>query len=491
VPPNTKLRLRRKSGTGIELFVDPVTDTSNKTTIQTTGTYPLKFDFYIVSTEGTQGDSSSVITSKYSIISEITPEIVGSSESNPVVQSNGVSIWKGIHVGTPAPKKEELYDKILNIVDNPDSTENPLFQYNIQIYQQGYNTQDQKEYTSYLYESPTSGTIKTQTQTFTTYVNNVLSSVTITQSGITINGQNISITQLFDTLNIGIISNFIQDSIPITVPQLNQYYNTKSQTNYLKNNSTINFVPTYTFNGITGILGKAIPQPTNANGSIFSFIIDTNPVIILDTFTTSANMITFKRNSNNKLAITLNGQTDNYLNVGEYITVPPGKPGDSISYLQYIAYGSPVVLLLTPTQPTPTPIPCLLKGTLVLTPYGFKKIEDLKEGQQITTHKGTSQKIIKIFHKYVKWSLDPFIDQQMYKVDGLKPLYISHWHKILRTDGLLYAGYLQLPLASKEELCELEDTFELYHIQLDDSTNNHLVVNNGIIVESWNGIQSL
>jgi hypothetical protein len=268
---------------------------------------------------------------------------------------------------------------------------------------------------------------------------------------------------------------------------LNQYYNTKSNTNYLKNNSIINFVPTYTFDGLVGILEKTIPRATNVTGSIFSFIIDTNPVIILDTLTTSANIITFKRNSNNKLAMTLNGQSDNYLNVGEYITIPPGKLGDSVTYLQYIAYGSPVVLLLTPIQPSPT-IPCLLKGTLVLTPYGFTKIEDLKEGQQIITHKRKSERIIKIFHKYVKWSLDPFIDQRMYKVDGRKPLYISHWHKILRTDGLLYTGYLQLPVASREELCESEDTFELYHIQLNDSPNNHLVVNNGIIVESWNGI---
>jgi len=135
-----------------------------------------------------------------------------------------------------------------------------------------------------------------------------------------------------------------------------------------------------------------------------------------------------------------------------------------------------------------TPIPCLLKGTIVLTPYGFIKIEDLKEGQEITTHKGTFEKIIKIFHTSVQWSSNPSIDKRMYKLNGQLPLYISHWHKILRSSGLRYAGNGTLECANKEELCGSEDMFELYHIQLNDSSNNHLVVNHGIIVESWNGI---
>ena len=232
---------------------------------------------------------------------------------------------------------------------------------------------------------------------------------------------------------------------------------------------------------------KGVSSPTaDKSGIIFSFTIGTgSPVVILDSNGESENSITFRRDSDNKLAMTQGTETNiRYLNVGEYITIF----GSGVTkYLQYIAFGSPVVLLLTTLPPSPI-IPCLLKGTLVLTPYGFIKIEDLTEGQQITTHKGIPKRIVKIFHKHVRYSLDPFIDEKMYRVDGQQPLYISHWHKILRTDGLLCAGHLQLPLASKEELCGSNDTFEIYHIQLNDSLSNHLVVNNGIIVESWSGL---
>jgi hypothetical protein len=172
-----------------------------------------------------------------------------------------------------------------------------------------------------------------------------LNKITITDTGIiSLPGANpgdplSSVSELFMQLNAVYVSNFIQSSIPFTIIPLNQYYNKNSKSNYLKDNSTINFIPTYTINGITGILSDAIPQPTDATGSIFSFIIDTTkPVVILEKFGVSKNMITFKRNLKNQLAITLTGQMDNYLNVGEYITVP-GKPGDLPGYLQYIAYG--------------------------------------------------------------------------------------------------------------------------------------------------------
>ena len=159
-------------------------------------------------------------------------------------------------------------------------------------------------------------------------------------------------------------------------------------------------------------------------------------------------------------------------------------------------------------------VSCLLKGTYILTPNGYKLIETLKDEDNIITHKGTTEKIIKIKKWTVKWNSLQHLDSQMYKIDGTNTknllesqqsnkmklfprrlndlkhpaTYISHWHKVLKDDKLVYTGDINLPYATKEEICDSDSTYELYHIQINDYKNNHLVINNGIIVESWDGI---
>jgi hypothetical protein len=159
-------------------------------------------------------------------------------------------------------------------------------------------------------------------------------------------------------------------------------------------------------------------------------------------------------------------------------------------------------------------VSCLLKGTYILTPNGYKLIETLKSEDNIITHKGTTEKIIKIKKWTVKWNSLQHLDSKMYKIDGTNTInllnsqqsnkmklfpkrlndlkhpatYISHWHKVLKNDKLVYIGNINLPYATKEEICDPDGTYELYHIQINDYKNNHLVINNGIIVESWDGI---
>lgn len=159
-------------------------------------------------------------------------------------------------------------------------------------------------------------------------------------------------------------------------------------------------------------------------------------------------------------------------------------------------------------------VSCLLKGTYILTPNGYKLIETLKDEDNIITHKGTTEKIIKIKKWTVKWNSLQHLDCKMYKIDGKNTInllesqqsnkmklfprrlndlkhpatYISHWHKVLKDDKLVYTSDINLPYATKEEICDSDGTYELYHIHINDYKNNHLVINNGIIVESWDGI---
>jgi hypothetical protein len=44
-----------------------------------------------------------------------------------------------------------------------------------------------------------------------------------------------------------------------------------------------------------------------------------------------------------------------------------------------------------------------------------------------------------------------------------------------------------LRLAKKDEICNDDGSYELYNIQVENNEKNHLVLENDIIVESWDG----
>jgi len=137
----------------------------------------------------------------------------------------------------------------------------------------------------------------------------------------------------------------------------------------------------------------------------------------------------------------------------------------------------------------PTTIPCLLKGTRVLTPSGYKNIESLALNDIISNHYNEPIKIRKISKTVVKWTENPTLDKKVFKTPGYQPTYLTGWHRIRRQDGSFLQAYdCGFPVAKKEEICEPGGTFTIYHLNVDDWKNNHLVVNGGTIVESWSGI---
>jgi hypothetical protein len=135
--------------------------------------------------------------------------------------------------------------------------------------------------------------------------------------------------------------------------------------------------------------------------------------------------------------------------------------------------------------------PCLLKGTNILTPRGFLKIETLIEDDTILNHEKVPVQIRKISKMVITWSKSMPADHWVFKIPGPDPVFLTCWHKIRRPDGtFLEACYCELPWAWKEEYVEEDGTFTIYHIHVDDWANNHLIVNGGQVVESWSGVYS-
>ena len=135
---------------------------------------------------------------------------------------------------------------------------------------------------------------------------------------------------------------------------------------------------------------------------------------------------------------------------------------------------------------------CLLKGTMILTPTGYVKIEILKVGDFVVTHEGKKVKILQSIWYTTPWSEN--IDQFniVYKVakglhSATSNLYISACHKIRLSSGrMMTAERAKFPKAPKAEICE-NGSYTLYHVQLEDHKVNHLVAN-GAVVECWDGI---
>ena len=138
--------------------------------------------------------------------------------------------------------------------------------------------------------------------------------------------------------------------------------------------------------------------------------------------------------------------------------------------------------------PIVPPQPCLLKGTLVKTPHGYKPIEMIKEGDTIVSH----CKMVKKVTKVGKWECKydgHSLAQTMYKIPSGsygadKDVYLSHFHKVSNGKMMLYPTTIGLEKADPTEFVT-DGKYVLYHLQVERGLLNHLVVNGECVVDSW------
>ena len=136
-------------------------------------------------------------------------------------------------------------------------------------------------------------------------------------------------------------------------------------------------------------------------------------------------------------------------------------------------------------------IPCILKGTKVSTPDGYKLVEDIESGDKIVTHDGRIIDVIKnqlfrcinggenIPYKILKGTYGAFED-----------LYISGEHSILVDNEFIVCSKIKDINQSIEEEYNLGLILDYYAINTDDYSKDTIIAN-GVNVETWAGWSKL
>ncbi len=128
-----------------------------------------------------------------------------------------------------------------------------------------------------------------------------------------------------------------------------------------------------------------------------------------------------------------------------------------------------------------SPLPCLTEDTNVLTPDGYIKVTNLRKGDNVITSDNKVVEIINIFKSHVignNLTYPCIISKNSigynYPSDTFK---ISQNHLIKYNEKWIYPK-LHFPLDKSMK------TIKYYHIKLENYITDHLVINNGIVVES-------
>ncbi len=127
------------------------------------------------------------------------------------------------------------------------------------------------------------------------------------------------------------------------------------------------------------------------------------------------------------------------------------------------------------------PIPCLTEDTMVLTPNGYVNIAKLNRGDLVITNNNKKVKIVNIFRSLVAGNLKTF--PCVIPRNGIGQNYPPEELKISQHHLIKYHDLWILP-KQFFPLDKTEKTIKYYHIQLENYLTDHLVINNGVVVES-------
>jgi hypothetical protein len=126
-------------------------------------------------------------------------------------------------------------------------------------------------------------------------------------------------------------------------------------------------------------------------------------------------------------------------------------------------------------------IPCLTEDTIVLTPTGYKNITKLKKGELVTTSDNRNVEIMFIYNTTVIGNIKNY-PCKIFK-NSIGPDYPKEDFLISRSHLIKYKNYWIYPI-KYFPLEKNQDVIKYYHIILPNYLTDHLVINNGVIVES-------
>lgn len=144
-----------------------------------------------------------------------------------------------------------------------------------------------------------------------------------------------------------------------------------------------------------------------------------------------------------------------------------------------------------PAKATPDPDcdpRCLLLGTMIETPEGSRKVEDLKIGDMVLTASGSAKPVKWIGSREAKWTADTApVKIARFAIDGKAPLadlYVSRGHAIFIDGMLIPAGDLVNGVTIVANARPDLKTVTYFHVELD---SHEVILAEGLGVESFNG----
>lgn len=133
---------------------------------------------------------------------------------------------------------------------------------------------------------------------------------------------------------------------------------------------------------------------------------------------------------------------------------------------------------------TESNISCILKGTGILTPEGYRKIEDIEIGEYIVTHDGRVKQVINAHvTNAVPSKTSRCIVIRKGTFGAIEDLYISQNHAVLIGDEFVL---LNKHYPDKFEHVKGKSMYTYYSIMTDNYLTDSLVAN-GVPVETWGG----
>ncbi len=132
---------------------------------------------------------------------------------------------------------------------------------------------------------------------------------------------------------------------------------------------------------------------------------------------------------------------------------------------------------------TSTDLNCLTRGTTILTPYGYVAIEKLKDGDYVLTSDNRKSKIKKVHRIFVHSSKEtnPYIIPKNAFGKNYPPIetVISGLHKIKFNNVWIVPRKFNFRQKISSNI------IEYFHIELENYLTDHLVINGGLVVESY------
>jgi hypothetical protein len=151
--------------------------------------------------------------------------------------------------------------------------------------------------------------------------------------------------------------------------------------------------------------------------------------------------------------------------------------------------GSYNITTFTLTVESSGPIPCLTEDTTILTPSGYINVKELNKGDYVITSNNKKQKIKNIF--YTKVSGNDYTYPYIIPKDSISDNYPIKDTKISGCHLILYGNkWIHPSMSRKFKQCNKNKVIKYYHIELGNYETEHLLINDGLIVESFGGFNN-